>query len=93
MLRKARQKLLKIWLISVSSFIILGCDTTGDIKIFNIEAHNEEERPGLVRRDGASKIVEHVTIKEAHKEYGCMRWDDIDAIIRGYNAYLDSVLP
>lgn len=93
MLRKAKQKLLKTSLIVLSSFILLGCPDRGDVKIYNVEARNEENRPGLVRRDNAGKVITHVTIEEAHKEYGCMRWDDIDDIIQGYNAYLDSMLP
>ena len=93
MLKTVRQKLLKSLLIVSVSLVISSCDKTGDVKIFNIEAHNEEKRPGLIRRDNAGKVIEHITVEEAHKEYGCMRWDDIDDIINGYNAYLDSILP
>jgi hypothetical protein len=92
MRRKATQNLSKILLIAAIS-LLAGCPDKGDVKVHNVEAENAEDRPGLIRRDKSGKIETHVTWKEAHKEYGCLLWDDIDAIIDGYNTFLDTQRP
>ena len=75
MLSKVTQRTSKILLIAAIS-LLAGCPDKGDVKVFNVEAHNEEQRPGLIRRDKSGKIESHVTWRDAHKEYGCLLWDD-----------------
>lgn len=53
----------------------------GKIKIYNVEASNPENTPGLIRRDKSGKIISTVTWGQADREYGCMLWSDIEEIV------------
>jgi len=96
MLGKVIQRDWKIFLIA-ASLCLMGakCDE-GNIKIYNVEATNEESRAGLVRRDKPDgdipgKIVEVVTFADAHSKYGCMLWDDIREIMDRANTMSDKL--
>ena len=81
-MRKNRiQKMSKIFLIASSLFLFACEKNGGKIKIYNVEAANPENSPGLIRRDKGGKIESVVTWHDADRAYGCMLWSDIEEII------------
>jgi len=50
------------------------------VKIYNLEGG---EKPGLYERSG-DKVTEYISVEDAHKEFGCARWDDIRTLVGIY---------
>jgi len=86
-----------MWKISliVVSLSLLGakCNDYGDLKVYNVEAFNNENSPGLVRRKENGDILERISFDAAHKDYGCMSWDDWSEIIDQGNRIMEDMGP